>query len=138
MAARDNVILAGRGAVVLLSKLRHVLRVRVNAPDEVRAERVEQSLGLTREAAIDAVRESDRERGARVKFLYDVDWDDLPLYDLVLNTERLTVERAVSLVRNAIGDERFRTTPEGSRTLAELSVAAQTKAAQLTKSGVEF
>ncbi len=138
MAARDNVILAGRGAVVVLSKLRHVLRVRVNAPEGVRAERVEQSLGLTREAAIDAVRESDRERGARVKFLYHVDWDDLLLYDLALNTERLTVERAVALVQSAIGDERFRTTPEAIRTLAELSVAAQAKAAQLTKSVVQF
>lgn len=134
MAARDNVVLAGRGAIVLLSKVRHVLRVRVTAPEGVRAERVEQSLGLTREAAIDAVRESDRERGARVKSLYHVDWDDPLLYDLVLNTERLTVERAAALVQEALADERFRTTPEASRALAELSIAAQAKAAQLTKS----
>ncbi len=138
MAARDNAILAGRGAIVLLSKLRHVLRVRVTAPEGVRAERVEQSLGLTREAAIDAVRESDRERGARVKFLYHVDWDDPLLYDLILNTERLTVERAAALVRETLEDERFRTTPEATRALAELSVAAQAKAAQLTKSAAQF
>src|SRR2546428_8999736 len=117
MAARDNVVLAGRGAIVLLSKVRHALRVRVTAPEGVRAERVEQSLGLTREAAIDAVRESDRERGARVKFRYHVDWDDPLLYDLVLNTERLTVERAAALVQETLADERFRTTPEASRAL---------------------
>lgn len=137
MAARDNVVLAGRGAIVLLSKVRHALRVRVTAPEGVRAERVEQSLGLTREAAIDAVRESDRERGARVKFLYHVDWDDPLLYDLVLNTERLTVERAAALVQETLADERFRTTPEASRALAELSIAAQAKAAQLTKSAAQ-
>jgi len=134
MAARDNVVLAGRGAIVLLSKVRHALRVRVTAPEGVRAERVEQSLGLTREAAIDAVRESDRERGARVKSLYHVDWDDPLLYDLVLNTDRLTVERAAALVQEILADERFRTTPDASRALAELNVTAQAKAAQLTKS----
>jgi len=134
MAARDNVVLAGRGAIVLLSKVRHALRVRVTAPEGVRAERVEQSLGLTREAAIDAVRESDRERGARVKSLYHVDWDDPLLYDLVLNTDRLTVERAAALVQETLADERFRTTPDASRALAELNVTAQAKAAQLTKS----
>ncbi len=76
MAARDNVILSGRGSTILLSKVPHVLRVRITAPERVRAQRVEHQQGLTREAAADIVRQTDRERAARIKFLYHVDWDD--------------------------------------------------------------
>ncbi len=131
LAARDNVILGGRGAIILLSRMRNVLRVRITAPEGVRAERVENEHGLTHEAAIEAVRESDRERGARVKFLYHVDWSDPVLYDMVLNTERLTVGRGATLIRDALADERFQTTPETRRTITELSANAQSTAARL-------
>ena len=131
LAARDDVILGGRGAIILLSKIRNVLRVRITAPEGVRAERVENEHGLTHEAANEAVRESDRERGARVKFLYRVDWSDPVLYDMVLNTERLTVGRAATLIRDALTDERFQTTPETRRAITELSATAESTAARL-------
>ncbi len=133
MAARDNVVLGGRGAVILLSKIRHVLRVRVTAPESVRAERVENAQALTHEAALEAVRESDRERAARVRSLYHVNWDDPVLYEMVLNTERLTVPRAAELIQEALRDERFQPTPEARRTLAQLSEAARARVALLPK-----
>ena len=37
-AARDNVVLCGRGAAFFLSRFPHVLRVRVTAPEDVRAQ----------------------------------------------------------------------------------------------------
>ena len=50
----------------------------------------------------------------------------------------LSWERVQDRLPPMNADERFRTTPEATRTLADLSVAAQTKAAQLTKSVVQF
>ena len=41
MAARDNVVLSGRGVTFILNRVRHALRVRVTAPERVRAKRVE-------------------------------------------------------------------------------------------------
>ncbi len=131
LAARDNVILGGRGAIILLSRMRNVLRVRITAPEAVRAARVENEQGLTLEAAIEAVQESDQERGARVKFLYHVEWSDPALYDLVLNTERLTVQRAARLIRDVLADERFQTTPETREAILALNAAAQSTAARL-------
>jgi cytidylate kinase len=133
LAARDNVVLGGRGAVILLRDLRHVLRVRITAPEGVRAARLENEQGLTHEAAIDVVRESDRERAARVRFLYQLDWDDACQYDLVLNTERLTVERGAVHIEHALADERFRTTPDARRMVAELSAAAAARATRLAQ-----
>lgn len=129
MAARDNVVLAGLGAAMVVRGTSHALRVRVTAPVSDRARRVEQQQGLTSEAALDAVHESDRERAARVKFLHHVDWDDAQLYDLVLNTERLTVLGGARIVVEALRDERYQPTQESRGRVRDLSIVAQAKAA---------
>lgn len=131
MAARDDVVLAGRGATVLLRAVPHALRVRISAPEPVRAERVRQQQGLTDEAALGAVHDSDRERGARLRFLHHVDWNDPLLYDLVLNTERLGAERGARLIHQMLGEDRFQTTAAARRTILDLSLAAQVTAALL-------
>jgi len=131
MAARDNVVLAGRGAAVLLRNVRHALRVRITAPERLRASRVEHQQGLTSDAAVNAVRDSDHDRAARVKFLYHVDWDDPRLYDLVLNTERLNVTESVRLIQSALGAERLQPTPESRADLKDVSLAAHARAALL-------
>ena len=131
MASRDNVILSGRGATVVLAKIPHVLRVRITAPETVRAERIRQRMGLTPEASLDLVRQADRERAARIRFLYHVDWDDPLLYDVVLNTERLTVERATRILDEMLEDPRWAGTPESRGRLADLSIAAQATAGLL-------
>ena len=131
MAARDNVILSGRGATIFLRKVRHALRVRISAPERVRAYRVEHQQELTSDAAIHRVRQNDRERASNVKFLYHVDWDDPLLYDLVLNTERMDVKEGARLIQNALQNERAQPTPESRAEVKDLSLAAQAKAALL-------
>jgi len=131
MAARDNVVLVGRASTIILGKIPHVLRVRISAPEGARAQRVHQEQGLTAEAAVNYVRRSDHERAARVRFLYHVDWDDPLSYDLVLNTERLSVEGGARLIRDALQEGRFETTGTARKTTRDLSVIAQAKAALL-------
>src|SRR5207245_2575437 len=81
------------------------------------------------EAALNYVRHSDRERAARVKFLYQLDVDDPLLYDLVLNTERLTVEKGAGLIRETLRDERFQSIELGRREVVDRSLAALARAA---------
>jgi cytidylate kinase len=131
MAARDDVILCGRSATLLLARFPHVFRVRITAPASVRAVRVANQHGLTPEAAADFVRQADHERAARVRFLYHVDWDDLLQYDMTLNTERITVEHAARVLAAALDDPRYRMTPEAKRELANLSLSALAKATLL-------
>lgn len=133
MAARDNVILSGRGSTILLAKIPHALRVRVTAPARVRARRVEQAQGLTSEAATDLVEQTDRERAARIRFLYHVDWDGPLAYDLVINTERVPVDRAVTLIQEVLSEPRFQPSPESLRAVTDLSLAARARAALLAQ-----
>jgi cytidylate kinase len=131
MAARDNVVLVGRASTVILARIHQALRVRISAPESTRAQRVHQAQGLTPEAALDYVRRSDRERAARVKFLYHLDWDDPLFYDLVVNTERLSVDEGARLLRHALKEERLETTTTARKAMRDLSLAAQAKAALL-------
>lgn len=128
MAAGDNVVLAGLASTLVLRDVRHALRVRTQAPQHDRARRLEQQQGLTADAALDIVRQTDRERAARVRFLYHVDVDDPLLYDLVLNTARMTAEQGARLLREALRDEQVQSTESSRAAFADLSVVAQARA----------
>jgi cytidylate kinase len=137
MAARDNVVLAGRSSTIVLRQVPYVVRVRTTAPERTRAQRLEHEMGLTHEAALDYARHSDRERAARVKLLYQVDVDDPLLYDLVLNTERLSVEKGAALIGETLRDERFQSIETGRRGVVDLSLAALARAALMAHPQVE-
>lgn len=131
MAARDNVVLVGRASSFILRDVRHVLRVRVIAAERVRVERIERQQGLTWEATQAYVRNADHDLAARVRFLYHLDWEAPLLYDIVLNTERLSVTRAVSVLRDMLADERFASTDDSRRELNDRRMAASGRAALL-------
>jgi cytidylate kinase len=131
MAARDNFVLVGLASTLILANAPHTLRVRVTAREAARAERLARQLGLTEAAALERVRDADRERAGRVRFLYHVDWEDPLLYDLVINTERAEAEEGAGLVQQALEPERFRSTEASRRVMAERSLVAQAYAVLL-------
>jgi len=131
VAARDNVVLVGRASTVILRDVRHALRVRVIAPERVRAERIEGQQGLTSEAALEYVQHGDHDLASRVRFLYHLDWEAPLLYDVVLNTERLSVARAVSVLREVLADERLTSIDVWRQELHNRSLAALARAALL-------
>ena len=129
LASRDDVVLAGRGAAFLLGSTRHVLRVRITAPERMRANRLVQLQGLVPEAAETLVRQSDNELGARVRYLYHVDWNDPLLYDLVINTDRMTVPEGAAVIERALQSPRYQSTERTMHELRELSLVTQCRAA---------
>lgn len=131
MAARDNVVLAGRGAAFLLGNMRHVLRVRVTAPERIRTTRVVEQQGLVSDAAATLVRQSDNELGARVRYLYHIDWNDPLLYDLVLNTDRMTVAEGAALIERALQNARYQSSVDAMNQIRELNLTTQCRAALL-------
>jgi cytidylate kinase len=131
MAARDNIVLVGRASTVILRDVRHALRVRVIAAEAVRAQRMQQHLGVTPEAALELVRQADHDLATRVQYLYHLDWNEPSLYDVVLNTDRLSMARAVAVLREILTDERFASTDRSRQELRDRSLAALARAALL-------
>ena len=128
MAARDDIVLVGLASTIILAGMPHTLRARITAPEERRAERVAQAEGLDPTVGLDRVRQSDRERGGRVWFLYHVDLENPLLYDLVINTDRLEAEEGGRLVQQALRHPRFQSTEASRLTMRDLSLVAQARA----------
>ncbi len=97
-AEAGDVVIVGRGGQVVLRDLPGVLRVRVGASEETRIGRVMERFKVDIKEAERQVHQSDRERIRYLKHFYGADWQNPNLYDLMLNTDRLALEKAVELV----------------------------------------
>jgi cytidylate kinase len=100
-ASQDRVVLVGRAATVLLSDVPSVLHVNIFAPFERRVEAVMALEGVTRPLAEQIVRESDQDRAGYMKYLFDRDWMDPLLYDVMINTGLVPREPACELIIEA-------------------------------------
>jgi hypothetical protein len=86
--------------------------------------------GLSREAAARAIKRTDDERRAFVKFAFGVDWEDPERYDLVLNMDKLSVALAVSTVLHMVrSPEISEASTEAVRTLETMALASRAEAA---------
>lgn len=100
-AKQDDVVLIGRAATVLLSDVPSALHVNMFAPFDHRVEAVMALEGVTRPLAEQIVRESDQDRAGYMKYLFDCDWMDPLLYDLMINTSLISREHACELIIQA-------------------------------------
>lgn len=97
LASRGNAVFLGRGSHVLLRTLKCALHIRVTASPEKRIKNLVER-GFQKEEAVRAMRRSDHERGAFIKFAFGVDWDDPERYDVVFNMDNLTIDLAADTV----------------------------------------
>ncbi|MFQ6044034.1 MAG: AAA family ATPase [Candidatus Poribacteria bacterium] len=98
---RDNAVIIGRKANVILAYKPNTLRVRIIAPLEKRLKRVMRLEHLSQDDALRLIRETDGHRERYAKQYYDVDWDNPRLYDIIINTEKLSNEDAARLITEA-------------------------------------
>src|SRR2546423_1340234 len=80
LAEEGNVILIGRGANIITSKLEHVLHVRLVGSLEKRVENIQKLQGLSKKAALEFIRRADQGRRRYLKKHFDQDPDDPLLY----------------------------------------------------------
>lgn len=130
LADKGNIVLRGWGATCLLRPVRHVLRVRVTRPFRQRVAWLMAHLGTDDESfAEDEVRRSDNAHASRMHDQFGVTWGDPLLYDLVLNTDRVSVESCVEQIRQLASRPEFQETAESRAMLADLALNARIRAA---------
>lgn len=98
----NNVVIIGRGSQVVLANKPDVLRVRIIAPLEKRIQTWMVRDKLTYKDAKKRVHERDKAHVDFVKNFYDADVRNPELYDLVINTEKLSIIDAVDLIIQAL------------------------------------
>jgi cytidylate kinase len=130
LAVKGNVLIRGWGGTLLLRSVPHIARVRVCAPFEVRVKRLMQRLETDDEAlARHEIEADDAVRARRMGEAHDVAWGDATLYDLTLNTERVSIESCVEQVIALVKRPEFQETTESRRKLNDLAIEAKARAA---------
>ena len=100
-ANAGNVVIVAHGASIPLAGMSGLLRVLVTASERVRAERLAREADLGASEAKKAIAESDRQRKEYLRRFYNVRQELPTHYDLVINTDFLTVPLATRLIVSA-------------------------------------
>ncbi|RSZ41144.1 MULTISPECIES: cytidylate kinase family protein [unclassified Variovorax] len=130
LADRGNVVLRGWGATCLLRPVPHVVCVRITRSLKKRVEWLMADLETDDADFAEAeIRRSDQAHAARMHAQFGVTWGDPVLYDLVLNTDRLSVESCVEQIRLMVNCPEFAETPASRALLANMALEARVRAA---------
>jgi cytidylate kinase len=126
LARKGNVLIRGWGACVLLREIPHVARIRVCAPMRQREDAVIERQGVRdRSAARLEIGRNDSAHERILREVFGVDRYDCLVYDLVLNTERLSVETCARLVAALTGSADFQETTASGALLDDKILEAQ-------------
>ena len=127
-ALQDRVVLVGRWSTLFLRGIGHAMRVRVCAPADVRARRVMERHGIDATRRRRRIAAYDDGVRARMRQMFDVDWTDPLLYDLVINTGAVGVATAVGQVLELVAAPEFQPTAASRQLLADRALAARLRA----------
>ncbi|MBW2643866.1 MAG: cytidylate kinase family protein, partial [Deltaproteobacteria bacterium] len=94
-------IIIGRGSNFVLPPDKR-LSIRVIAPMEERIRNVSKELDITVEEAKQRVIKTESDRKAFIKKYFNADIADIFNYDLIINTENLSIDDAINIINGAL------------------------------------
>jgi cytidylate kinase len=124
-AAADDVVLVGRWSTMLLRGVRHAARVRVCAPLELRVRRLMERMKISHPEARALAERYDQGVRMRIRQYFDVEWEDGGLYDLVINTERVSVDEACAHIDRLLDSDEFRADEASRQDVRDRALAAR-------------
>jgi len=137
LAKKGNAVFLGRGSQILLKSFSCALHIRVTASVERRVQNLIER-GFTREGALKAIERSDHERGSFIKFAFGVDWENPDLYDLVLNTDKLSVDLGVNTVLGLARSEEIKVCSIDAMKSIEMMGLVRRAEAALIEAGLTY
>lgn len=102
LSRSGNGIILGHGSQLLLRDFGCAFHVLILASEDYRIKQVMANHGLSEKAAEKMIAKSDSERRGFMRFAFKIDLDDMSLYDLVINPEKLGTEGAGRLILEAL------------------------------------
>jgi cytidylate kinase len=128
-AAQGDLVYHGHAGHLLLRGLPGVLRVRLIAPLEMRVRAVMERRQLGRTTAEQYIHDVDESRVRWTRFIYDVDWRDPALYDVVVNLEKMSLAAASAMIAAAVKLPEFTATEEAAKARADFLLGCRVKVA---------
>jgi len=128
-ARQDNIIYHGYAGQLYLDGIRHVLKVRLEAPLDLRIRNMMTDSEMSQDEAAAALDKYDEERRRWVRFLYDKDWHDPALYDFVANLGNISLDTAGEMIEMLANSGEFATTARSVSRLNDLLLESEVLAA---------
>ncbi|UCD24304.1 MAG: cytidylate kinase family protein [Gemmatimonadota bacterium] len=126
-AQADDLVYHGQAGHLLLGPMPHHLRVRAAANMQFRIAMVMEQCNLSRQKAVDYLKQADAARNRWIKWVHGVEADDIRTYDLVVNLERVSFATAAAIIAETSRRE-FQTTPESQQMLDDLVIGSEVRA----------
>jgi cytidylate kinase len=101
LASEGHVVILGRAGQVILQEHPDVFHIKILAPLEARVHRIASRRNISQKAARAQIEQSDRTRRCYLRRHYDVEWRNPELYDLIINTLRMDVDTAATVIEDA-------------------------------------
>lgn len=118
LARLGHIVFVGRAAHVIAAKFPRAVHVRIIGSFDRRVQRVAESKQCSWDRAVEEVRLIDKQRKHFVSTCFHSDLDDAEQYDMVLNTDRMSVEEGARVIAQLVNSPHFR--EEEARRLREL------------------
>jgi len=132
VARKGDAVFFDRGSQFLLQSFGCALHVLVTGSTEKRIERVVQEKGVGREIAEKMIQKADHDRRGFFRFAFNEDWLNPHLYDLILNTDKLSISSTVEMVVGAARSDEIKTCGVDSvNSLGRLSLHRKVESALL-------
>jgi cytidylate kinase len=126
----STAVIRGWGAAHLLKNIPHVIRVRVCAPLETRVTRMMQRLSTDNRATVESeIQLSEEAHSAITRRHFGINWRDPEHYDVVLSTDRLSVDDCVDEIEGMMHRKSFQETPDSRRMVDNLALEWSVRAA---------
>lgn len=136
--AKDgNLVYHGMAGHLLLQDVPGIMRVRVIADMEYRIKAAMERHQFSRHQAIQFIKKADASRIKWTKILYNADWLDLKLYDLLINLEHQSMDAACAVTCAAANSPQFVDTPEVLKNRHDLWIAADVKSHIMAEAGIQ-
>ena len=98
VAEQGRAVIVGRAANLVLKDWPGVVNIFIHAPLDQRIERLAYQQQLDHEVARKIITETDQNRAEYVRQYYGPDWTNPDLYDLVINTSKLSLSVAAAAI----------------------------------------
>ncbi len=130
----DNIIYHGYSSHLLLPYLRHFVRIRIEAPLEMREKMTMERSRCDKEKAREYIRDMDDQRVKWARFMYAQDIRNTMLYDLTLNMGHMTLGAACGIIEDIMKEPDFQVTAESQAVVDELYFSTTIEEALVTDS----
>ncbi len=138
-ARKSKTVIVGRGGQILLKDVPGALHVRIVAPFDVRLKRIMEREGHNERNGERILRRSDRDSSGYIRSFFGEDWDNQTLYDMVINTQTISIDTGMKMIINTIDSPEFKeSSKEALEKLSDLALLQKVKARLIEIPGVSI